>query len=168
MLISWPLLPFMLTSISSRMTVEVHLPGALWWYTSVVSRVTQRIRNASSRYQIELRQRVSLKRFSKGINCLGLYPSHFRRSFSAGILNECLSCYRDLMTQRDVTFSALTGTSEETHRDSFYISLLQNRHLLPRAEFSVTKVISIGSLLARQYLITSVFSQAIKRAASIF
>ena len=95
-------------------------------------------------------------------------PVALQTLLQRGDIERVLSCYRDLMTQRDVTSSALTGTSEETHRDSFYVSLLQNRYLLPRAEFSVTKVISIGLLLARQYLITSVFSQTIKRVASIF
>ena len=58
-----------------------------------------------------------------------------------GDIERVLSCYRDLMTQRDVTFNDLTKTDEGKHRDSFYFSLLRNHHLLPRAEFQVTKVI---------------------------
>jgi hypothetical protein len=58
-----------------------------------------------------------------------------------GDIERVLSCYRDLMTQRDVTFSDLTVTDEAKHRDSFYFTLLRNHYLLPRAEFQVTKVI---------------------------
>jgi hypothetical protein len=58
-----------------------------------------------------------------------------------GDIERVLSCYRDLMTQRDVTYYDLTETSEGKHRDSFYFSLLRNPHLVPRTEFQVTKVI---------------------------
>jgi hypothetical protein len=57
-----------------------------------------------------------------------------------GDIEQALSCYRDLMTQRDVTVNDLTGVDEEKHRDSFYFSLLRNHHL-PLAEFGVIKVI---------------------------
>jgi hypothetical protein len=58
-----------------------------------------------------------------------------------GDVERVLSCYRDLMTQRDTTFDDLTTMTEGNHRDSFYFSLLRNHQLLPRAEFEVTKVI---------------------------
>jgi hypothetical protein len=58
-----------------------------------------------------------------------------------GDIERVLSCYRDLMKQRDVTFDDLTQMDEGKHRDSFYFSLLRNHQLLPRAEFKVTKVI---------------------------
>jgi hypothetical protein len=58
-----------------------------------------------------------------------------------GDIERVLSCYRDLMTQRDINFSDLTKTDEGKHRDSFYFSLLRNHQLLPLAEFQVTKVI---------------------------
>ena len=50
-----------------------------------------------------------------------------------------LSCYRDLMVQRDVGSSDF-NKSEEIHRDSFHFSLLQNYLLHPRPEFKVIKV----------------------------
>ena len=59
-----------------------------------------------------------------------------------GDIERVLSCYRDLMTQRDVTIDDLTRRDEAKHRDSFYFSLLRNHQLLPRAEFQVTKVIN--------------------------
>jgi hypothetical protein len=58
-----------------------------------------------------------------------------------GDIKRVLSCYRDLMIQRDVTVDNLTEPDEAKHRDSFYFSLLRNHYLLPRAEFQVTKVI---------------------------
>jgi hypothetical protein len=58
-----------------------------------------------------------------------------------GDIERVLSCYRDLMTQRDVTVGDLTKMDEGKHRDSFYFSLLRNHYLLPRAEFQVTRVI---------------------------
>jgi hypothetical protein len=58
-----------------------------------------------------------------------------------GDIERMLSCYRDLMTQRDVTIYDLNEQDEAKHRDSFCFSLLRNHHLLPRAEFKVTKVI---------------------------
>ena len=65
-----------------------------------------------------------------------------------GDIERVLSCYRDLMTQRDVTIDDLTRIDEGKHRDSFYFSLLRNHQLLPHAEFKVIKVIH-HSLLAR-------------------
>jgi hypothetical protein len=58
-----------------------------------------------------------------------------------GDIERVLSCYRDLMTQRDVTFDDLVKVDEGKHRDSFYFSLLRNHQLFPRAEYKVTKVI---------------------------
>lgn len=57
-----------------------------------------------------------------------------------GDIERVLSCYRDLMTQRDVTIDDLVEVDEEKHRDSFYFGLLRNHQLFPRAEFKVTKV----------------------------
>ena len=58
-----------------------------------------------------------------------------------GDIERVLSCYRDLMTQRDVTLYDLTKVDEAKHRDSFYFSLLRNHYILPQAEFKVKKVI---------------------------
>src|SRR3954451_22595756 len=58
-----------------------------------------------------------------------------------GDIERVLNCYRDLMTQRDVTVGDLTHQDEAKHRGSFYFSLLRNHHLLPQAEYKVTKVI---------------------------
>ena len=58
-----------------------------------------------------------------------------------GDIERVLGCYRDLMTQRDITHDDLTKRDEEKHRDSFYFSLLRNHQLFPRAEFQVTKAI---------------------------
>ena len=65
-----------------------------------------------------------------------------------GELERTLSCYRELMMQRDITAQDLTQTHEAAHRDSFYFCLLRNHFLVPRAEFKVIKVIHY-SLLAR-------------------
>src|SRR5271156_6344852 len=59
---------------------------------------------------------------------------------SDGDIQPVLSCYRDLMVQRDVGPTDFKK-SEEIHRDSFYFSLLQNYSLHPRVEFKVIKVI---------------------------
>jgi hypothetical protein len=61
-----------------------------------------------------------------------------------GDIERVLSCYRDLMTQRDVNIDDLTRIDEGKHRDSFYFSLLRNHQLLPHAEFKVTKVIHLA------------------------
>jgi hypothetical protein len=69
-----------------------------------------------------------------------------------GDIERVLSCYRDLMTQRDVTVGDFTRMDEGKHRDSFYFSLLRN-HQLPRAECKVTKVIYwliIGWIISNQ------------------
>ena len=58
-----------------------------------------------------------------------------------GDIERVLSCYRDLMSQRDITYEDLTKQDETKHRDSFYFSLLRNHHLIPHAEFKVKKVI---------------------------
>ncbi len=84
-----------------------------------------------------------------------------------GEIERVLSCYRDLMLQRDVTLDDLTKKTEEIHRDSFHFSLLQNYLLRPRVEFQVIKVIH-GSLLARQYLTIDVSSQTKNPAALTF
>jgi hypothetical protein len=57
-----------------------------------------------------------------------------------GEIERVLSCYRDLMIQRDVTLNDLTSRCEENHRDGFYFCLRLSRHLFPRVEFHVTKV----------------------------
>jgi integrase len=58
---------------------------------------------------------------------------------SNGDILPVLSCYRDLMVQRDVGHSDYES-SEQIHRDSFYYSLLQNASLRPQVEFKPTKV----------------------------
>lgn len=58
-----------------------------------------------------------------------------------GDIEPVLNCYRDLMVQRDVGYSDYSA-SEQTHRDSFYFSLLRNAALRPRAEVQVTMVSS--------------------------
>jgi hypothetical protein len=59
---------------------------------------------------------------------------------SDGDIQLVLSCYRDLMVQRDVGLSDFKK-SEEIHRDSFYFLLLHDYCLRPRAKFKVIKVI---------------------------
>ena len=54
-----------------------------------------------------------------------------------GDIRPILRCYRDLMVQRDVHENDFRK-SEETHRDSFYFSLLHNPYLRPHAEFQMT------------------------------
>jgi len=49
-----------------------------------------------------------------------------------GDIERVLSCYRDLMTQRDVTLDDLTRQDEAKHRDSFYFSLLVRSHSFTR------------------------------------
>jgi hypothetical protein len=61
--------------------------------------------------------------------------------FQDGDVEQVLSCYRDLMTERDVTPDDLIITDEGKHRDHFYFGLLRNHNLLPHAEFKVIKVI---------------------------
>ena len=56
-----------------------------------------------------------------------------------GEIEPVLSCYRDLMVQRDVGLYDFEK-SEEIHLDSFHFSLLQNHILQPQSEFKVTKV----------------------------
>ena len=63
-----------------------------------------------------------------------------------GEIQPVLSCYRDLMVQRDVGFSGF-NKSEEIHRDSFHFSLLQNHLLQPRSEFKVVKVIQYSTAI---------------------
>jgi len=58
---------------------------------------------------------------------------------SDGNIQPVLSCYRDLMVQRDVGYSDF-NKSEESLRDSFYFSLLRNPSLQPRVEFPLTLV----------------------------
>jgi len=57
-----------------------------------------------------------------------------------GNIRQVLSCYRTLMVQRDVGFDDF-NKSEETHRDSFYFSLLRNHFIRPNMEVKVVKVI---------------------------
>ncbi|KIX08774.1 uncharacterized protein Z518_03431 [Rhinocladiella mackenziei CBS 650.93] len=56
-----------------------------------------------------------------------------------GELEPTLSCYRELMVQRDITAEDLTKKSEEHHRDSVYFCLLGSR-FASRPEVKVTKV----------------------------
>ena len=62
-----------------------------------------------------------------------------------GDIRPVLSCYRDLIVQRDVGYSDYAA-SEQIHRDSFYFSLLRNASLSPQAEFQLTKVRAIPGL----------------------
>jgi hypothetical protein len=55
-----------------------------------------------------------------------------------GNIRPVLRCYRNLMVQRDVHENDF-WKSEETHRDSFYFSLLRNPSLRPQVEFQLTK-----------------------------
>jgi hypothetical protein len=57
-----------------------------------------------------------------------------------GDIERVLSCYRDLMIQRDVTVKDLINQSERDHRDSFYFCLRLSHHVFPRVEFQMTKV----------------------------
>ena len=57
-----------------------------------------------------------------------------------GNLERTLGCYRELMTQRDVTEGDLINRSEADHRDSFYYCLMKNPYLVPRVEVPVIKV----------------------------
>ncbi|KAH0564824.1 hypothetical protein GP486_001784 [Trichoglossum hirsutum] len=57
---------------------------------------------------------------------------------SDGEIEPLLSCYRNMMAQRDVGHSDFSK-SEEIHRDSFYFSLLQNQLLQPQLEFKSDK-----------------------------
>jgi len=57
-----------------------------------------------------------------------------------GELEGTLGCYRELMTQRDVTEGDLINRSEADHRDSFYYCLMKNPYLVPRVEVPVIKV----------------------------
>jgi hypothetical protein len=54
-----------------------------------------------------------------------------------GNIQPVLRCYRNLMVQRDVHENDF-WKSEETHRDSFYFSLLRNPSLRPQVEFQLT------------------------------
>jgi hypothetical protein len=56
-----------------------------------------------------------------------------------GDMRPVLRCYRKLMVQRDVHANDFRK-SEETHRDSFYFSLLRNPSLRPRVEFKLIKL----------------------------
>lgn len=56
-----------------------------------------------------------------------------------GEVQPVLSCYQDLMSQRDVGYSDFEA-SERMNRDSFFFSLLRNASLSPHVEFKITKV----------------------------
>jgi hypothetical protein len=92
--------------------------------------------------------RVPNKVAAKRIATAVLERYNLRESFKFALQNlvddgeieRVLSCYRDLMTQRDVTVSDLINRCEGDHRDSFYFCLRLNHHLFPRVEFQVTKV----------------------------
>ena len=57
-----------------------------------------------------------------------------------GELEGTLSCYRELMMQRDITEGDLINRSEADHWDSFYYCLMKNPYLVPRVEVPVIKV----------------------------
>ena len=56
-----------------------------------------------------------------------------------GKIQPVLSCYQDLMIQRDVGTKDFEA-SETIHRDSFYFSLVRNALFRPNVEFALTKV----------------------------
>jgi hypothetical protein len=61
-------------------------------------------------------------------------PSVLDNFMSDGHIEPLLSCYRDLMVQRDVGYNDF-AKGEAFYRDSFYFTLLQNASLHPRVEF---------------------------------
>jgi len=67
-----------------------------------------------------------------------------------GDIRLVLSCYYDLMVQRDVGYSDFEA-SEQVHRDSFYFSLLRNASLRPHAEFMTTKVSQYSTLVVAKF-----------------
>ena len=71
--------------------------------------------------------RVALRRFA--ITVLEEYEIAtsllvgLQKLISNGNIQQPLSCYRDLIVQRDRTLKDLTEKSEENHRDTFYFCL---------------------------------------------
>lgn len=65
-------------------------------------------------------------------------PSALNLVQTDGNIRPLLSCYQDLMVQRDVGYSDF-NKSEDIHRDSFYFTLIQNHFHRPHPEFKVTR-----------------------------
>ena len=84
---------------------------------------------------------VVLEKFGIG-DSLNSALEYFR---AHGNIRKVLNCYRKLMLQRDVG----SNKSEEIHRDSFHISLLQNYFIHPNTELRVIKVIQCFKCVSR-------------------
>ena len=69
---------------------------------------------------------------------LGSLPTALNLLKTNGDLRSLLSCYQDLMVQRDVGCSDFEK-QEDVHRDSFYFTLIQNHFYRPQPEFQVTR-----------------------------
>ena len=86
---------------------------------------------------------IAAKRIARAV----LEKYGLRESFTAalesflrdGNIRPVLSCYRDLMIQRDVGINDYKA-NETLHRDSFYFSLIRNHILCPEPEYQLTKV----------------------------
>src|SRR3954463_10160041 len=86
---------------------------------------------------------VPAKRFGSALlDRLGLYSSMKDALYTlvgTGNPMDVLSGYCHLMRQRDVIGNAFTKT-EEHHRDSIWITILENPAIKPVAEYQVRKV----------------------------
>ena len=89
---------------------------------------------------------VAAKRFGRALlDRLGSYESARDALYTlAGTGNpkDMLAGYCHLMRQRDVGEAAFTKT-EENHRDSILITILENPAIQPAAEYEVRKVRSL-------------------------
>ena len=65
-------------------------------------------------------------------------PSALNLLQTNGNISPLLSCYQDLMVQRDVGYDDFEKT-EDIHRDSFHFTLIQNHFHRPEPEFKVTR-----------------------------
>src|SRR2546430_8488918 len=98
----------MLTYISSRVKVELHLPGALTFDPK------------DPENQLKIPNKVAAKRIAEAV------LERYKLSTSLGValqtlvqdgdIERVLRCYRDLMTQRDVTIDDLTRQDEAKYR----------------------------------------------------
>jgi len=92
---------------------------------------------------IRIPNRVALKRFAttvlKGYDIARSLLVGLQNLISNGNIQQPLSCYRDLIVQRDRTIDDLTQKSEENHRDTFYFCMRLSHVLGSRVEFEVKK-----------------------------
>src|SRR6266480_7811143 len=90
---------------------------------------------------------VAAKRFGFALlDRLGLFSSMKDALYTlAGTGNpmDVLIGYCRLMRQRDVAEDAFTTKKEEHHRDSIWITILENPAINPKAEYEVRKVRSL-------------------------